>query len=63
MPAKPPAELTQVEVTILGTAARLFAALHSYAEHPPVAELQPYYNEKVLDEIVSTYIALHAEGT
>jgi hypothetical protein len=61
MPAKPPEELTQVEVGLLSVAARILAALHSVAEHPPVAARQTYLDAKMLEEIVSTFFAFYIE--
>jgi hypothetical protein len=64
MPAKPPEELTGVEIRLLNTAAKLHAAVRSIAETPPTLERQSFVNAKVKEEIVSTYcIQLHTFPT
>ena len=52
MPPKPEHELTQVEVTLLTTAARLMTAAHIFAAHPPGLTHQIQLVGKVKDEIV-----------
>jgi hypothetical protein len=63
MRGKPPSELTKVEKKLLGTAARLFAALQSVIEDPPAPKKEIYLSACVMEEMVSTLIAFHIEGT
>jgi hypothetical protein len=55
MPPKPVAELTQVEVGFLATAARLFAVIRSVQDNPPPPALQVHYNAKIKEEMVSQF--------
>ena len=52
MPAKPPEELTGVEIRLLNTAAKLHAAVRSIAEMPPTLERQSFVNAKVKDVMI-----------
>jgi hypothetical protein len=53
MPPKPVTELTQVESTLLATAARLLAAVKRVLESPSKDVQLEHYNAKVFEELVS----------
>ncbi|KAF8258657.1 hypothetical protein EI94DRAFT_1707798 [Lactarius quietus] len=52
-PPKPPQELTQLEVQLLMTAARLLAATRTFSPRPPPHAQEAYLMNKVKEEIMS----------
>jgi predicted nicotinamide N-methyase len=56
MPPKPLEELTAVEISLLGIAARLQVAVKWVERHPPLPDKWAYLNTKVKAEIVSIKI-------
>ena len=56
MPPKPLEELTALEITLLGTAARLQEVVKWVERNPPLPDKWAYLNAKVKDEIVSVTI-------
>jgi hypothetical protein len=59
MPPKPDNELTQVECTLLATAARLLAAVKRVLEHPSTAAELAHHKAKAFEELVSLQTTSH----
>jgi hypothetical protein len=63
MPIPPSSELSEDEAILLGTAARLFAALQSIAKHTRGSARELDLTSWVMTDLVSASLTLHMEGT